>query len=194
MELTPHAAEIFEELMEGNRRFRSGCSIHQRYEEIELREIALRQEPIAAVVACSDSLVVPEVLFEQPLGSLFVSRVPGNVASDGTKWMIEIAMSEFKIPLLIVLGHTGCLAVKSVMGSFPGTEGGLLRFKVMGAVDRSRSLPGEDRLRVAVEENARVALRELSSDSFLLRNALADRSTACVPMLYEMETGTVFAL
>ena len=194
MSLTLQASEILADLLEGNRRFRSGCSVHHCYEEPGLRELALGQAPVAAVIACSDSRVVPEVIFDQPLGSLFVSRVPGNVASDGTKWMIEIAMSAYKIPLVIVLGHTGCLAVSSVLGTFPGTEGGLLRFKVMAAVDRAKGIPGGDRLRVAVEENARESLRELSTESYLLRNALADGATSGISMVYDMETGQVIQL
>lgn len=188
------ARGVLEELLEGNRRFCLGNPLHRTYSQSELKDLALGQAPRAAVVACSDSRVVPEILFDQPLGSLFVSRVPGNVASDGTRWMIEIAMSAFDIPLVIVLGHTGCLAVKSIVDDLPGAEGGLLRLKTMRAVTRARANPGSDLLRAAVEENARSSVQELSQESSFLRTALAERRTTAVAMLYEMETGRVLGI
>ncbi|MCB8933432.1 MAG: carbonic anhydrase [Chthonomonadaceae bacterium] len=185
------ARRILEELKEGNRRFREGRSQHRTYSQPELAHLAAGQAPRAAIVACSDSRVVPEVLFDQPLGALFVSRVPGNVASDGTRWMIEIAMSAFEIPLVVVLGHTGCLAVKSIVEDTSGSEGGLLRLKTIRAVARARMRPGGDLLRTAVEENARSSVEELSQESAILRAAIVGGRTHAVAMVYEMETGTV---
>jgi len=89
--------EILKDLLDGNRRFAENKNEHRTYSAEHLEELAVVQTPKAAVIACSDSRVVPEQLFDQPLGSLFVSRVPANVASDGTKWMIDIAVGEFKV-------------------------------------------------------------------------------------------------
>lgn len=182
---------VLDELLEGNRRFREGRPEFRAYSQEDFRRLASGQAPRAAVIACSDSRVVPEILFDQPLGSLFVSRVPGNVASDGVRWMIDIAMSAFEIPLVIVLGHTGCLAVKSIVEGVPGSEGGLLRLKTMRAVGRARNGTGGDLLRRAVEENASGSVEELSQESPILRDAIAAGRTYAVAMVYETETGTV---
>src|SRR4051812_21589419 len=133
--MNQRAREILDQLLEGNQRFRTGQSKHYRYPDDHRVQLATDQKPIAAVVACADSRVVPEIFFDQPLGTLFVSRVPANVASDSAKWMIDIAVGEFEVPLLLVLGHSGCLAVRQVLEGKSGS-GGLLRTMVQTAVTR----------------------------------------------------------
>src|SRR5215469_11066890 len=108
--MTERAERSLAELMEGNKRFTSKGNKHRTYETHHLSSLAKSQSPIAAVVACVDSRVVPEMIFDQPLGSMFVSRVPANVASDSAKWMIDIATGEFDVPLIMVMAHTGCVA------------------------------------------------------------------------------------
>lgn len=177
--------------MEGNERFRTGQSTHYAYSQPDLEVIARSQAPIAAVVTCADSRLTPEVIFDQPLGSLFVSRVPGNVASDSAKWMIDIAVMEFKVPLLVVLGHTGCLAVGQVAaGQVEGT-GGALRHMVARAVQEARRNPVPDLETASVQENARQTVRDLADQSAALRTALFERRILCVSAVYHMATGEV---
>ena len=71
-------------------RFRTGQSRAVAYSPDQLRQLSEKQTPKVAIIACSDSRVTPEVVFDQPLGTVFASRVPGNVASDSAKWMLEI--------------------------------------------------------------------------------------------------------
>lgn len=181
------------QLMEGNQRFRNQSPVLYRYAEEELADLASVQTPIAAVVACSDSRVVPEVIFNQPLGSLFVSRVPGNVASDGSKWLIEIAVEEFEVPLVIVMAHTGCLAVGQVVHGATSGTGGPLRLKVLNAVYRAKD-EGGDLYRASLEMNAKMAAEELTQEVPSLRKAVEARKILVVPMIYEMNTGKVIRL
>ncbi|MBA3724985.1 MAG: hypothetical protein H0W86_00700 [Armatimonadetes bacterium] len=185
---------VLAELLDGNRRFREARSSHSQYSSACLAGLASEQSPIAAVVTCSDSRVAPEILFDQPLGRLFVSRVPGNVASDSAKWMVEIAVGLYNVPLLLVMGHTGCLAVGEVVqGKTTGT-GGSLRLRVSSAVMRaSRSAPA-DLWREAVIQNVHQTIEHLSMESQALRPALRADRIVPVPMLYEMETGEVIRL
>lgn len=183
--------DVLDLLLAGNERFRSGQGTSFRYEQEDLARIAKVQKPIAAVVTCADSRLTPEVIFDQPLGSLFVSRVPGNVASDSAKWMIDIAVLEFKVPLLIVLGHTGCLAVGQVAsGQVEGT-GGSLRLRVLKAVMRAKAYAKGDLDVAAVKENAKLTVEDLVEESSALREALRRKEITCVPAIYEMESGRV---
>jgi carbonic anhydrase len=135
--------------------------------------------------------VCPEVFLDQGLGRLFVSRVPGNVASDGAKWMIEIAVSEFKVPLLAVIGHTGCLAVSQVVQGETGGSGALLKIGILSSMYEASAKHPEDIGRATVIENARHTIRQLATESHTLRQALHANAITCVAMLYNMDEGSV---
>src|SRR5579862_2950992 len=140
-------------LLEGNERFRTGQSNHYRYPPDLIREVADGQAPQAAVISCVDGRVAPEILFDQPMGGLFVSRVPGNTASDSAKWMLEIAVQSLNVPLVVVMGHTECLAVGQVVRGQSG-PGGSLRMDVARAVLTARMKNPADLFRQSVIENA----------------------------------------
>lgn len=147
-----------------------------------------------AIVACSDSRVSPDIVFDQPLGTIFSSRVPGNVASDSARWMLEIALGEFQVPLVVVLGHTGCLAVGQLLDGDQGGAGGLHRFSVLSAVYRARAKRPDDLYRQAIEENVGQTVEHLLRDLRILRASVLDGQTQILGAVYEMETGKVSQL
>jgi carbonic anhydrase len=183
--------EILEQLLEGNERFRLGNGSRYVYSPEQLISLARVQTPIAAIVACSDSRITPEIVFDQPLGSIFASRVPGNVASDSAKWMLEIALGEFQVPLVMVMGHTGCLAVGQLLDGDKGGAGGLHRFSVLSSVYRAKLRHPENLYVAAVEENVLQTVEHLARDLYPLRKALLAQTTSIVGAVYEMETGLV---
>ncbi len=184
------AQMVLDELMEGNQRFRTGRGGHV-YTPSQIHEIGTVQHPIAAIVACSDSRVTPEIVFDQRLGSIFASRVPGNVASDSAKWMLELAVGEFEVPLVMIMGHSGCLAVGQLLDGDKGGAGGLHRFSVLSAVYRAKQKRGEDLYRDSIEENVLQTVEHLARDLFTLRRALIDQKTAVIGSVYDMATGEV---
>jgi carbonic anhydrase len=109
------ANEILEQLMEGNRRYRSNKARHPHLDTTRLCEVAGGQHPIAIILGCSDSRVPPEALFDCGLGDLFVIRVAGNVLDDIVLGTIEYAVVELKVTLIIVLGHERCGAVTAAV-------------------------------------------------------------------------------
>jgi len=192
--LIAEAEKVLNHLLEGNRRFHTGHPQPRAYTKEQIATIAKHQHPIAGVIACSDSRVTPEVVFDQPLGALFASRVPGNVASDSAKWMLELAVGEFKVPLIIVLGHTGCLAVGSLLDGDKGGAGGLHRFSVLSAVYRAKQKNSDDLYRTSIEENVLQTVEHLARDLFTLRRALVEKKTSIVGAVYHMDTGEVEVL
>ena len=120
-ELTPDQA--LQKMLDGNKRFvensmkfGSGIS-HQRREDV-----AKAQNPYAVVIACSDSRVPPEYIFDAGVGDIFVIRNAGNLLDDVTFGSIEYAALMLKTPLLIVLGHTNCGAISSTIKAFQNPE------------------------------------------------------------------------
>jgi carbonic anhydrase len=177
-------------LLEGNERFRAGQSNHYRYPPDFIRELGDGQEPLAAIITCIDGRVAPEILFDQPMGSLFVSRVPGNTASDSAKWMLEIAVQDMRVPLVIVMGHTECLAVGQIVRGQAG-PGGALRMDIARAVHTAKMKDPADLYRQSVIENAIQTVQELKADSWAVRQALDAGKIEIMSALYDVHTGKV---
>ncbi|CAG1011826.1 Carbonic anhydrase 2 [Anaerolineales bacterium] len=104
--------QALQRLLEGNRRFVENKSQLDGSEK-RRREIATGQHPFATILGCVDSRVPPELIFDQGLGELFVIRTAGEVLDQAVLGSIEFGVEELKIPLLMVLGHKNCGAIKA---------------------------------------------------------------------------------
>ena len=180
-------------LLDGNERFRSGASNHYRYPPDLIKQLGDGQKPVAAVVACVDGRVSPEIIFDQPLANLFVSRVPGNTASDSARWMLELAVQDMHVPLVVILGHTGCLAVGQVIKGQAG-PGGSLRMDVARAVHTAKMRDPADIFRESVIENALQTADILRSESVAVRLAMEQGKIEIISALYDVHSGRVEVL
>jgi len=112
-------------LQNGNARYVRGDRKFAHLDRRRVAETAQAQEPFATVLACSDSRVPVEHVFDAGIGDLFVVRVAGNVCSNHEIASIEYGVEHLKTPLVVVLGHTHCGAVTAVVenadvrGKFP---------------------------------------------------------------------------
>lgn len=104
--------QALQRLLEGNRRFVENKPALDGSEK-RRREVAAGQRPFAAILGCVDSRVPPELIFDQGLGELFVIRAAGEVLDRAVLGSIEFGVAELKIPLLMVLGHKNCGAIKA---------------------------------------------------------------------------------
>jgi|WetSurMetagenome_2_1015567.scaffolds.fasta_scaffold301318_1 carbonic anhydrase len=107
-------SKIWKILIDGNRRYGS-CQLTVDVSEFRRATVASKQTPIAAILGCSDSRVPPELVFDQGLGGLFVVRTAGLILDDAVMESLALGIREFQIPLLVVLGHARCGAVKYAM-------------------------------------------------------------------------------
>ncbi len=181
-------------LLEGNERFRTGNGHAYTYTQENLRNLATTQNPIAAVLTCSDSRVAPEIVFDQPLGTMFAARTPGNVSADSVKWMIDIAVENLKVPLFMVVGHTGCLAVTQVVeGNITG-PGEPLRAQISLAHSHAKSKNPEDVVLATVKENVFITIDHLMNESYELRRSVEKGTTVVCGAVYDMHTGVVEVL
>lgn len=98
-------------MLEGNSRFAAGTPEHP-WQDRETRESLIDgQHPDAAVLACSDSRVPPEIIFDQGLGNMFTVRTAGQIIDDAVIASLEYAVTHLHVSLLVVLGHEHCGAV-----------------------------------------------------------------------------------
>ena len=189
--MSPAARRAWEELLAGNQRFREGKPNHASYSPEDLADLFEEQRPIAAVIACSDSRVDPAIVFDQPLGGIFVSRVPGNVVSDSVRWMVEMAVGALNVPIVVAMAHTGCLAVKGSFDPAYDGQGAPLRYLVHRAVRSARSQDPDERWLEGIELNLRQTVRTLETDCPAVVHAMKSRELEVIGALYDMETGQV---
>lgn len=108
-------AQAWALMSQGNARFARGVSAHP-HQSIQTREsLALSQNPYAALFGCADSRVGAEIIFDQGLGDLFVVRTAGHVVDPGVLGSLEFAVGVLHTPLIVVLAHTSCGAVRATL-------------------------------------------------------------------------------
>jgi carbonic anhydrase len=112
-------------LKEGNERFVSGQVQHPSQSVADRARLTHGQKPTAVLFGCSDSRVAAEIIFDQGLGDMFVVRTAGHVADSAVLGSIEYAVTVLDVPLIVVLGHDSCGAVKATLaaledGDVPG--------------------------------------------------------------------------
>ncbi|TPG31165.1 carbonic anhydrase [Mycolicibacterium hodleri] len=112
-------------LSEGNDRFVAGSPEHPSQSIEHRASLAEGQKPTAVVFGCADSRVAAEIIFDQGLGNMFVVRTAGHVLDSAVLGSIEYAVTVLHVPLIVVLGHDSCGAVKATLaaldeGAVPG--------------------------------------------------------------------------
>jgi carbonic anhydrase len=186
--LTPDAA--LKKLMDGNQRFLEKKRLNPDQDEFRIKEVAHGQAPFAAILGCADSRVVPEIAFDQGIGDIFVVRVAGNIAATEDIASEEYAVGVLGTPLLVVLGHQRCGAVKAALegGSLPGVIESLVE-AIQPAIEASEGQPG-DRLTNAVKANVRMQVKRLQKAS-VIASAIQKGKLKVVGAYYDLDTGAI---
>jgi carbonic anhydrase len=179
------------ELLEGNGRFVRGAAERPRSDPARRAEIAAGQLPFAAVVACSDSRVSPEIIFDQGLGDLFVLRTAGNLVDDVELASLEYAALHFDIGLIAVVGHSRCGAVTAAAGGgeAPGHLAALAS-ALAPSVEKARRAGG-DVVDAAARENVRSIVAALRRSEPVLRPRVDAGRLEIAGLYYDLEQGTV---
>jgi carbonic anhydrase len=188
------AQRALDELLQGNERFASGQPTSRPLIG-NVRRLASGQEPFATVLACADSRVPVEILFDHEPGDIFVVRLAGNFVSEAALASIEYAVSILKSPLVMVLGHTSCGAVKAAL-DFVETGATLAgHMQVMAAAVEPAAVACRDRdgdwWHNAVIENARRNAAQLRASAPILSAAVAATQARIVAAVYDLSSGKV---
>lgn len=107
-------------LLEGNQRFISGGPAHPRQDVDRRESVAENQKPFAALFGCADSRLSAEIIFDVGLGDLFVVRNAGQVMAETILGSLEYAVEILKVPLILVLGHDECGAIRATIDAKAG--------------------------------------------------------------------------
>lgn len=182
-------------LKEGNDRFVAGNQLHPS-QSIEYRaSLTEAQKPTAVVFGCADSRVAAEIIFDQGLGDMFVVRTAGHVIDSAVLGSIEYAVTVLNVPLIAVLGHDSCGAVKATLAALDDGQvpGGYVR-DVVERVTPSILLGRRDGLTRVDEFEARHVI-ETGAQMVARSTAIAERvnagTLAIVGLTYHLADGKV---
>jgi carbonic anhydrase len=184
--LSPDSA--LQELVAGNQRFAANQLTSIAHDLTLLKEHTVdKQEPFAAVLACADSRVPVELVFDQTIGHIFVTRVAGNIVTPEIIASLEYGIAVLQVKTLLVLGHSSCGAVKAAMKAetVPGQISSLYAH-LRQAVEQS-----DGSVDKAVEANAKIQANLLRTSSTVVRDAVKAGKLNVQAAVYNLATGKV---
>lgn len=188
--------QIWAELMQGNQRFVSGKAKHR--DLVTLRDsLAASQHPKAIVLACSDSRVAPELIFDQNLGDLFVVRSAGNIADAIGVGSIEYAAEHLGSTVLVVMGHTKCGAVTAACSGdkMPSANLQAIVDKIDPAVKEAKgSANGDALVEAAIKENVHQSAEDVLASSAILHHLVDEGKLTVIEAEYQLDSGKVIRL
>jgi len=187
--LTPDAA--LNELMEGNKRYMAGKLTSFEHDLAILKQhTEEKQEPFAAVLSCADSRVPVELIFDQTIGHVFVTRVAGNVVTPELIGSLEYGAAVLGTKVILVMGHSNCGAVKATMQGkeVPGQISSLFPH-IQPAVNQD----GKD-LVGTTKANAKIQADLLRQSSTVLSGMVKSGGVKVLPAYYDVGNGSVTLL
>jgi carbonic anhydrase len=187
--MTPTAA--IDRLLAGNKRFATNRTQHHDW-SAKVVGTAGGQFPFAAVLACMDSRVPVEIVFDQGVGDLFAVRVAGNIVNDDELGSLEYAV-KVGSKLIVVLGHTNCGAVKGAIDHVElGNLTGLLA-KIRPAVEAAGCNDSKDEACVekVAAKNVLHSMKEIRDRSPYIATGLGQGTIGMVGAMYNVSTGRV---
>lgn len=187
---TPH--EALGLLKAGNDRFARNASSPVSLSVNRRRELADAQHPMAMVLSCADSRVPPEFVFNVGLGDLFVIRTAGEVIDRSILATVEYGAEHLHIPLLVVMGHESCGAVKSAADSKSAAPTPNLDY-LLKAIQAARkpTMQDGDEIKTLVLANVEQVINDAMGKSTLLQHLVDEGRLSVVGAYYELVSGRV---
>ena len=194
--MTP--ADAWTALLEGNQRFTRGDRAHPNQDAHRRAELTSEQNPFALLFGCADSRVAAEIIFDRGLGDLFVVRTAGHVIDDAVLGSIEFGVEVLDIPLIVVLGHDSCGAVRAAVdvhngGDRPGGHIDSIVDRVLPSLGLGESAAAGDERTIdsLVARHTSHTTRELVQVSPMIAAAVEAGTCAVVGATYALRDGRV---
>ena len=191
--LTPD--QIIERFKQGNRRFRSGKVLAHDY-LAQKRATAGGQYPAAVILSCIDSRTPAEILLDTRIGDTFNARIAGNIANEDLIGSLEFACAAAGAKVILVMGHTGCGAIKGAIDHVElGNLTGLLA-KIRPAVDETqyagdRSSKNNEFVDAVAKTNVQRTIDAIRNGSNVLAPMEKDGKIKIVGAMYHLNGGAV---
>lgn len=194
-QITPQVA--LQLLINGNERFVNGEALERNYEE-QISGTAGGQWPYAVVLSCIDSRVPNSIIFDQGIGDIFDACVAGNFVNDDILGSMEYACAVAKTTLVVVLGHTGCGAVKGACDHVELGNITQMLDKIMPAVNATSTQAGEERnskntdfVNRVINKNVEMTMDNIRNRSAVLRDLENAGTINIVGGVYDVGSGKV---
>ena len=191
----PHdASSALAALMAGNARFVADKAACPPLTARRL-ELAEGQSPFAIIVSCSDSRVPVETVFDQIPGNIFGIRIAGNFMDRGGVGSIEYAVAVLKSPLILVLGHSECGAVKAALAYAmdpSATQPGDIQYLVESIAPGIKGATSS--LNAAIAANVRVEMHRIAAMSSIVSGAVTAGNAKIAGGVYDLHSGHVTLL
>jgi carbonic anhydrase len=192
--------KALQELVEGNQRFIRGEHLAGQFTDGPTRHsLATSQHPFAIILACSDSRVPPEIIFDQGLGELFVVRVAGNIPDNIIIGSIEYAAEHLGSSLVMVLGHERCGAVTATVRAKGVHTGSSNLDAIIHAIEpsilKAEQNPNgdisEQMIESVIDANVKAVADGMTKRSAILDHLVQERKIRIVAAKYDLDEGTV---
>ena len=185
------AKKVLDILMQGNENFAAGKNSVKNRDVNALKTLKDGQSPMACIVTCSDSRVIPEFVFDTGFGDLFTVRGAGAVIGPNILESVEYAVEHLKVPLIIVMSHECCGVMKTAVSEYPEEPENfkVLIKSVYEIIDRNDKTYDE-----IAEDYTLVKKRKLLKRSEILRKAYAAGTLEIVRAYLNFSTGRVHIL
>lgn len=191
--IAPDAA--LKRLLDGNARYAANAPNERDFSATRAAR-AQAQYPIASILSCADSRVVPDLVFDQSPGDLFVCRVAGNIVTPDLLASLEYGAQFLGSPLILVLGHSGCGAVDAAIkvlktkAVLPGHLPELVT-AIKPAVIVAEKTKSGDLLDNAIAENVRRQVARLKASPPVVQKAYRDKKIDIAGGVYDIATGKI---
>lgn len=197
--LTPAAA--WKQMQEGNQRFVADAPRHPNQDVARRKHLAAAQHPVATLFGCSDSRLAAEIIFDLGLGDLFVVRNAGQVIGESIVASLEYAVAVLNVPLIVVLAHDSCGAVRAAIDGtaidaapLPPHIWKLIAPIVPAArkvlVESGGTTVAEIDADLVGQEHLRNTVRDLLQSSEVISHAVAEGRLGIVGANYRLAEGT----
>lgn len=190
--------EAMEILIEGNQRFLNNYQSDKDFQSL-VQITKDKQHPFASILSCSDSRAPTELLFDQALGDVFSVRLAGNIASDKAIGSLEFSSKYLGSKLIVVMGHTGCGAVKAACDDFKDGHIGEIINLIKPSIRHEKTITNKeernsknpDFVEKINELNVRHQIDTIIRLSDIVDDMLDARQIAIVGAIYDLATGKV---
>ncbi|MFZ4797288.1 MAG: carbonic anhydrase family protein [Bacteroidia bacterium] len=186
-----NADEAIAELKYGNNRFLENKFINTNY-KAQIEATKGGQHPHSFILTCIDSRVPPEIIFDQGIGNIFVSRLAGNIEDDDVLGSMEFAAKVKHTKLFVVLGHSHCGAVKGAIDNAGLEHLTQLTNKIKPAINPQKTYPLEDEVEdIVSRKNVNLTIEQILKNSATLRLMVEEKEIKIVGAFYDISNGEV---
>lgn len=180
--------DAIKELKNGNKRFVESKLENTNYKK-QIEQTKAGQKPHSVILACMDSRVPPEIIFDQGIGNIFVIRVAGNIEDENVLGSMEYAVEHSGSKLIVVMGHNHCGAVT---GAVEDIKLGNLTQLVNQIKPAIKSNPNNPNIiDETAKNNVKITIMDILNKSDVIREMVNEKKVAIAGAFYDIETGAV---